>query len=100
MPKRSLCLKHLSILFLGSLILSLSLGNFSWIIGQVEWGKPVVAQSVDAKQQVQRGVELYQRGEIAAAIAQWETALKLYQSSNDRSEQAIVLENLARAYPQ
>lgn len=87
-------------IFLGSLILSLSLGNFSLTTGQVEWGKTVVAQPVDASEQVQRGVELYQRGEIAAAIAQWETALKIYQSNNDREKQAVVLENLARAYPQ
>ncbi|MFB2836270.1 CHAT domain-containing protein [Floridanema evergladense] len=100
MQNRSHSLKKLSIIFLGSLILSLSLGNFSLTTGQVEWGKPVVAQSVDAKQLVQRGVELYQRGEVQGAIAQWEAALKLYQSSNDRSQQAIVLENLARAYPQ
>lgn len=100
MQNRSHSLKKLSIIFLCSLILSLSLGNFSLISEQIEWGKSAVAQSVDAQQQVQQGVELYQRGEIAAAIAQWETARKIYQKNNDQGKQAIVLENLARAYPQ
>lgn len=100
MENRSHSLKKLLVLFLCSLILSLSFGNFSLISEQLKWEKPVIAQSVDAKQLVQRGVELYQKGEIAAAIAQWETALKIYQKTNNRPEQAIVLENLARAYQQ
>lgn len=100
MKNRSPFLKKLLILFLSTLILSLSLGNFSLISEQLKWGKPAVAQSVNGNQLIQRGVELYQKGEIAAAIAQWETALKIHQKSNNRPEQAIILENLARAYQQ
>jgi CHAT domain-containing protein len=100
MQNRSHSLKPLTLLFLGSLLLSLWLGDVSLMNLQETWGKAVVAQSVDASQQVQRGVELYQKGEIDAAIVQWQAALKVYQSSNDREKQVIVLENIARAYHQ
>jgi CHAT domain-containing protein len=49
---------------------------------------------------VQKGVALYQEGDIQGAIAQWETALNAYRNTNNRAEVVIVLENLARAYQQ
>lgn len=54
----------------------------------------------DAGGLVQRGVQLYQAGELPEAIAQWQTALKIYEDTRNRFHQAIVLENLARAYQQ
>jgi CHAT domain-containing protein/tetratricopeptide (TPR) repeat protein len=59
-----------------------------------------VAQSPDASQLVEKGVELYQAGDIRSAIAQWETALNTYQNTKNRSAAALVLENLARPYQQ
>ncbi len=55
---------------------------------------------VSVSQWVQKGVELYQAGDITGAIAQWETALDAYQTTNNSPAQALVLENLARAYQQ
>ncbi|HBL11364.1 MAG TPA: hypothetical protein DD379_08140 [Cyanobacteria bacterium UBA11162] len=87
-------------LFLASLTMSLWLGHIPATALQVKLGNVAVAQSPGASQLVQRGVELYQAGDISGAIAQWETALSSYRNTNNRSEVAIVLENLARAYQQ
>jgi len=88
------------LLFLSSLTLSLCLGHISLIAPQTGFTNVAVAQSPDASQQVQQGVELYQAGDIKSAIAQWETALSTYQKTNNPQEAAIILENLARAYQQ
>lgn len=90
----------LGVLFLGSLTMSLWLGHIPSTALQVGLGNVAVAQSPNPSQLVQRGVELYQAGDISGAIAQWETALSAYQKNHDRPEVAIVLENLARAYQQ
>ncbi|MGA7933088.1 MAG: CHAT domain-containing protein [Kovacikia sp.] len=81
------------VLFLSSLILCLLLGQ------GVRGGMgSLVAQAGDAGQIVQQGVERYRRGDYRAAIGLWETALASYQKAQNRENQAIVLENLARAY--
>jgi CHAT domain-containing protein len=49
-------------------------------------------------QQVQQGVDQYQRSDFQAAIATWEQALNRYQSAHDLPNTAIVLENLARTH--
>ncbi|HEY9834733.1 MAG TPA: CHAT domain-containing protein [Stenomitos sp.] len=90
----------LGVLFLGSLTICLWLGHIPSTALQVELGNVAVAQSSNPSQLVQRGVELYQAGDISGAIAQWETALSAYQKNHNRPEEAIVLENLARAYQQ
>ena len=45
---------------------------------------------------VERGVELYQQGQISQAIENWQTALTGYEAQLDN--RTIVTENLARAY--
>jgi CHAT domain-containing protein len=68
-----------------------------WLaFGPIHWSKPVVAQP-SPTQLVQQGVDHYQSGDLPRAIQDWQTALKLYEQSGDQSNQAIVLENLARA---
>lgn len=61
------------------------------------WGKVTKAQ-LNSNLLVQQGIELYEQGEISAAIENWQTALGGY--SGQLSYQTIVLENLARAYQQ
>lgn len=81
----------LGILFLCSLTLCLWLGQFDQI---------VTAQSPDAPQLVQQGIERYKAGDFRGAITPWQTALNVYQKSQNRANVAIVSENLARAYQQ
>ncbi len=98
--RKSRVRRLLGVLFLTSLIGSLWLGHTPLTAQTVERENVVVAQSPDVSQLVQQGVELYQAGEITSAIAEWQTALSAYQKTNNRQEEAIVLENLARAYQQ
>jgi CHAT domain-containing protein len=56
------------------------------------------AQSPSAGQLLQQGVNHYQVGNFAAAIADWEASLTLYQREHEVENVALVLENLARAY--
>ena len=87
--------RFLRALFLSTLTLCLWLGHAStnWqVIGDV-----VNARSPDANQLVQQGVIRYQAGDVQGAIAQWQTALVTYRKTNNRANEAIVLENLARA---
>ncbi|MDX2243529.1 MAG: CHAT domain-containing protein [Leptolyngbyaceae cyanobacterium bins.302] len=51
-------------------------------------------------QLVQQGVNLYQQGDYKGAIALWQTALQSNQKLPNASSEAIVRENLARAYQQ
>ncbi|UBF30426.1 CHAT domain-containing protein (plasmid) [Kovacikia minuta CCNUW1] len=51
-------------------------------------------------QQVQQGIDRYQTGDYRAAISLWTIALEQYRKVGDRTNTAIVLENLARAYQQ
>jgi CHAT domain-containing protein len=87
MSKRSRSLRPYQILFLCALICCLWLGS-------------ATAQTPNADQQVQAGVTLYQNGDLKAAIAQWQPALETYRTTGNRQNQAIVLENLARATQQ
>ena len=87
-------------LFLASLTMSVWFGHIPATALQVRLGNVAVAQFPGASQLVQRGVELYQAGNISGAIAQWESALNVYRDANHRQEKAIVLENLALAYQQ
>lgn len=85
MSNRSIRL--LGFIFLGSLILCLSLGK-------------VAAQTFNPDRQVQQGVERYESGDYQGAIALWEVVLTDYQKTNNPTNTAIVKENLARAYQQ
>jgi CHAT domain-containing protein len=88
----------LGILFLSSLTLSLWLGQLPSIAQPAERGNIATTQSANPSQLVQQGVESYQTGDYQAAIEPWKDALKLYQTTNNRTNAAIVRENLARTY--
>jgi CHAT domain-containing protein len=82
----------LSLLFILSLLLGLSLGQVS---ATARFGS--AAQRGNAVQLMQQGVEAYQRGDLAAAITAWQTALTHYQAEGNLQQTATALENLARA---
>ena len=88
--------RRLGILFVLSLTLCLWLGQPYSSVLRAE----SKAQSPEASQLVQQGVEQYQAGNFQAAIAHWQTALTIYQDTKNPTNEAIVLENLARAYGQ
>ncbi len=89
--RRSGIRSFLGIIFLCSLVFCLWLGQF---------GQVVMAQSPDAGQLVQQGIARYKAGDFRGAIAPWQTALNLYHKINNRENEAIVNENLARTYQQ
>lgn len=76
--------RWLVLLFTGSLISAMFLGQ--------------VAHSLDPAQLVQQGIARYEAKNYAEAIKTWQAALPAY--SKDPTNQAIVLENIARAYQQ
>ncbi|MEA5464726.1 CHAT domain-containing protein [Leptothoe sp. PORK10 BA2] len=80
----------LSILFLLGFTLALWVGH----------GLPRLGASYAATpaQFVQEGVSLYQTGDYQGAVDRWQTALKAYPPGDSSGDQAIVHENLARAY--
>lgn len=94
--------KHrlLGILCLISFSLCLWMGHIPLIIKSLEFGQAVTAQTPDASQWVQQGVERYQAEDYQGAIALWQNALNTYQNTNNSVNAAIVLGNLAKAYQQ
>lgn len=100
--------RFLRLLFLSSLMGCLSLGPVS--LGQgggQPWrlpflsraiAQPAIAQTTDAAQLVQQGVDRYQAGDLTGALTAWKAALTQYEQSRDRPNAAIVVENLARTY--
>ncbi|GFE70791.1 CHAT domain-containing protein [Chroococcus sp. FPU101] len=80
-------LRYLGLLLI-SLLLSLGL-NFA-----------TSAYSVEPEQLVIQGVNRYQTGDYHGAITDWQSALKVYKSSNNSENIAIVSENIARTYQQ
>jgi CHAT domain-containing protein len=64
----------------------------------------VTAQTIDASQLIQQGVKNYEAGNLQDAIKQWEQALEIYKKNSnnksDRGLEAVVAENLARAFQQ
>lgn len=92
--------RFLGVLFLGSLTISLWLGHLPLTIWQAGFGEVVTAGTPDAKQLVQQGISRYQAGDYKGAISPWQTALTFYQNTKSRANEAIVFENLARAYQQ
>lgn len=88
----------LILLFIISFTLCLWLSNVQLTSPIANIGKLVNAQTPDAAQLVNRGIESYKKGDFRSAIQPWEEALKLYQKSNNSSNAIVVSENLARAY--
>ena len=58
------------------------------------WGKIVTAQP-KPNSLVQKGVELYQQGQVIAAIESWHRALNSFSEDKQLDNQTIVIENLA-----
>ncbi len=77
--------------------LQISPGELTW-----QMGTPLAvnAQSPQASQLVQQGIERYQAVDLRGAIERWQKALDIYQQNNNRANAVIVGENLARAYQQ
>lgn len=90
----------LILLFLCSLTFCFGLSHLSLTKASIKWETIATAQSPDANQLVEKGIEYYQIGDYQKAIAPWQTALTYYQETNKTANAAIVLENLARVYQQ
>lgn len=75
-------------LMVGSLVLTLLLG----LSGH--------GQATTPGQLVQAGVLLYEAGNYGSALEQWRTALETLETEGSWGQQAIVHENMARAYQQ
>jgi CHAT domain-containing protein len=90
----------LVVLFLSSLTFCLWLNHVPFTALQARWGTVATAQSPNASQFVQQGIEQYWVGDVPDAIASWQAALTAYQSTNNHANQAIVQEKLAIAYRQ
>jgi len=98
---RRFCVHHvLVILFLTSLTNCLWLNHVPFHPLQLRWGEVATAQSANASQLVQQGIERYKTGDVQGAITSWQTALTAYQSTNARANEAMVREKLAIAYQQ
>ena len=78
-----------------TLLFCLSLITSLWLQPSLADQTSPTTQSAD--QQVQQGVDRYEAGDIQGAIQQWQAALSVYQTTQTLANQAIVLENLARA---
>ncbi len=87
----------LAFLFISSLTFCLWLGDVPLTTKPLQLGL-VRAQSPDASQLVQQGLESYQTGDLKAAIERWEKALNIYQQNKNAATEAIVRENLALVY--
>ncbi len=99
MHKRSFLVVLCLIIFTCSLWLGLQIspGELTWQMGTPD---AVNAQSPQASQLVQQGIERYQAVDFRGAIERWQKALDIYQQNNNRANAVIVRENLARAYQQ
>ncbi|QSJ18218.1 CHAT domain-containing protein [Nostoc sp. UHCC 0702] len=90
----------LGVLFVCSLTFCLWLNYVPFITWQEKTGGVVIAQTPDASQLVQQGVQSYQIGNFESAIKYWQEALNIYNTTNKQANATIVLENLARTYQQ
>ena len=98
--RKSIQRRFLAVLFLCSLTFCLWLSHVPFLTWQEKLGEVVHAQTPDASKLVQQGVQSYQVGKLQDAIKYWQEALNIYQKNNNRANEVIVLENLARAYQQ
>ncbi|MDX2230567.1 MAG: CHAT domain-containing protein [Leptolyngbyaceae cyanobacterium bins.349] len=89
-------------LFLGSLLLGLNFGHSDAARSVRPSAHAEVTQrlAIATPQLVQQGVDRYQSGDYKDAIDLWQAALQELQQTGNRTHEAIVRENLARAYQQ
>ncbi|EKF06135.1 CHAT domain-containing protein [Tolypothrix sp. LEGE 11397] len=66
----------------------------------MQLGEVATAQNSNSSQLVQKGIDSYRLGNFQQAIDFWNEALKFYKNHQNPVSEAIVRENLARAYPQ
>ena len=93
-PRFRFRVRHLFTWLCGlTLLLTVWLGLFS---NQSQF----VAKADDAQQLVQTGVNQYEAGDFAGAVAPWLSAFTVYETTKDLPALAIVSENLARGYQQ
>jgi CHAT domain-containing protein len=92
--------------FTALLTVLLGLGGFATVAGiaRVNAAMPD-APTMDfstskASQLMQEGLQHYQSGQFAAAVAAWQQATDAFAAQGDRLNQAMVLSNLALAYHQ
>ncbi|MDZ8110633.1 MAG: CHAT domain-containing protein [Nostoc sp. DedQUE12a] len=90
----------LTALFFVSFTFCVWLNNVELPISQISIGKLVQAQTGNADELVNKGVESYKAGNFRAAIQSWEAAVELYQEKKNYNNVAIANENLARTYQQ
>ena len=88
----------LTVFFLISFILTISLSNISLKTNQLSLGNVVTAQSQNPNQLGNRGIKYYENGQFRQAIEEWETVLPVYEKNKQLPQQAIIRGNLARAY--
>ncbi len=98
--RKSIQHRFLGVLFLCSLTFCLWLSHVPFLTWQQKLGEVVYAQTDDGSKLVQQGVQSYQAGKLQNAIKYWQEALNIYQKNNNRANEVVVLENLARAYQQ
>ena len=75
-----------------ALFVTVGLGSFS--------DRTSMVYAADAGELVQTGVDSYQTGEFAEAVEAWQSAIEVYEATQDWSALAVVSENLARAHQQ
>ena len=75
-----------------ALLMTIWMGSFS--------ERTSTAYAVDASELVQTGVDSYQIGDFTSAIDAWQSAIGVYETTQELSALAVVSENLARAYQQ
>lgn len=90
----------LTVLFFVSFTFCVWLNNVQLTTAQISIGKLVQAQTPNADELVNKGVESYKAGNFHAAIQSWEAALELYEQKKNYNNVAIANENLARTYQQ
>ncbi len=83
----------LRVVFVTGLLLALLVGH-PFKLG---WGQSAYGQVAPPAQLVEQGLTVYQQGDYPEAISLWRQALSAYPAEALR-EQAVVNENLARAY--
>lgn len=84
----------LKLICLATLSLALSLVPTLWP------SAPPAVQASEPTQRVQQGIDAYQAGQYAAAIAHWQAALTAYPPDSAPEDRAILLQNVAQAYQQ
>jgi tetratricopeptide (TPR) repeat protein len=90
----------LGVLFIISLTFCLGMSYSPVTDLQVGIGQLVNTRNIDTVQMVQLGIERYKAGDFQGAIELWQPALNVYKKNRNRVNEAIVLENMARAYQQ